>query len=515
MAALVYQKGVHGNNDKHRSTAVESSAQGVASSDNSWRQPEPIGDVLPPVRPCDPEHLPQSFGGAATDIAERMQVPLDVVAAALISTLAGAVNRRPRIQPKAQDDQWYVVPNLWGGIIGTPGVMKTPVIEAAARSLTDLQARHTESHSFTEAEYQRESERFGLEREAWTQVYKKWVKNNREGEPPVEPLPPQEISPAARFVLTDARFEALHKVMAENAAGVYVLRNELTGWLSMLDRSGREGERAFCLEAWSGTTSYTMDRIGRGTIHVPHCCMRLFVSIQPARLRAYLRDAVQDGPSNDGLAQRLQVIVWPDIDKSWRLVDRPCNQQALERVAAVLGALVELPASAVDTWRFSSDAQTRFNEWFSNLERRLRGDEVRPALASHFSKYKSLMPSLALLFELADRAVVDDVHRELLVSISHVEQPIQFCAYLETHAARVYSCVTSPETTAGRELVSKLKAGKLPETFSLRDAYRPLSRLTHAIIQLAEVPRLAPQSRRRENIQRRPHRKVRARQRPR
>lgn len=154
-------------------------------------------------------------------------------------------------------------------------------------------------------------------------------------------------------------------------------------------------------------------------------------------------------------------------------MDRPCNQQALERVAAVLEALVGLPTSPVDTWRFSSDAQTRFNEWYSILKGRLRGDELHPALASHFSKYKSLMPSLVLLFELADRAVVGDEIGELIVSISHVEQAIQFCAYLESHAVRVYACVTSPETTAGRELASKIKTGKLPETFSLRDVYRP------------------------------------------
>jgi len=44
-----------------------------------------------------------------------------------------------------------------------------------------------------------------------------------------------------------------------------------------------------------------------------------------------------------------------------------------------------------------------FIEWLAELEAKIRGDELHPALVSHLSKYRSLMPSLALLFELADR----------------------------------------------------------------------------------------------------------------
>ena len=50
-----------------------------------------------------------------------------------------------------------------------------------------------------------------------------------------------------------------------------------------LDRAGREGERAFCLQAWNGDTGHTIDRIGRGTIHVEACCMSMLGGIQPGR----------------------------------------------------------------------------------------------------------------------------------------------------------------------------------------------------------------------------------------
>ncbi len=124
-----------------------------------------------------------------------------------------------------------------------------------------------------------------------------------EGEP-VEPT-------LRRLIVNDATFEALHQTMSDNSAGILMVRDELTGWWSQLDRAGREGERAFCLQAWNGDTGHTIDRIGRGTIHVEACCMSMLGGIQPGRLRSYLADALEDGPSNDGLIQRFQVMVWP------------------------------------------------------------------------------------------------------------------------------------------------------------------------------------------------------------
>jgi hypothetical protein len=79
--------------------------------------------------------------------------------------------------------------------------------------------------------------------------------------------------------LTDATFEKLHEILAQNPAGVLVIRDELTGWLAELDRLGRKGERAFFLQAWNGDSGFTVDRIGRGSIYVPAVCVSLLGNI--------------------------------------------------------------------------------------------------------------------------------------------------------------------------------------------------------------------------------------------
>jgi len=45
------------------------------------------------------------------------------------------------------------------------------------------------------------------------------------------------------------------------------------------------------------------------------------------------------------------------------------------------------------------------------------------------------------------------------------------CSYLESHAHRIYSCITSPECRAARELGRHMKRGDLPENFSTRSVY--------------------------------------------
>ena len=65
------------------------------------------------------------------------------------------------------------------------------------------------------------------------------------------------------------------------------------------------------------------------------------------------------------------------------------------------------------------------------------------------------MPLLALLFYLADQ--VTGVTSADLVTLSYARQAAAWCEYLESHAVRLYSCITTPEMRAARELASKLQ----------------------------------------------------------
>jgi putative DNA primase/helicase len=430
-------------------------------SSEAWVKPEPLQSDLPPVEPFHEDLLPASFRPLVVDVTERMQVPMDFAAVVMVLCLAGTVNRRAVIQPKAHDHGWVVVPILWGGIVAPPGLMKSPVIQAGKRPLDQIESEWRREHEEGLKDYALAVEEWELRKSAWKQLSTaQFKKGNAPPERPVEP-PPEPI--LRRLIVNDATFEAMHQTMSENLAGIFVIRDELTGWWSTLDRAGREGERAFCLQAWNGDTGHTIDRIGRGTIHVPACCMSMLGGIQPGRLRSYLVDAIKDGPGNDGLIQRFQLLVWPDTSTDWTYVDRAPNAAAEQQAARVFRRLLELDTDRPAVFRFEPAAQKLFIEWLEELEAKVRGDELHPALVSHLSKYRSLMPSLALLFELADRAGLDGsvgpslADRESFVSLEHTRQAASWCEYLESHARRVYSCVVTPQLRAARELADHIK----------------------------------------------------------
>jgi Protein of unknown function (DUF3987) len=67
-----------------------------------------------------------------------MQCPPDYPAVAVMIAQAAVVGRRVGIRPKRQDD-WLVVVNLWGSVIGPPRVLKTPAIQEALTALQRLE----------------------------------------------------------------------------------------------------------------------------------------------------------------------------------------------------------------------------------------------------------------------------------------------------------------------------------------------------------------------------------------
>ena len=451
--------------------------------EEAWEKPHPLDGELPKVEQIAEELLPVSFRPLVCDVAERMQTPVDYPAVVAVLCLAGAVNRRALIQPKAHDTSWVVVPNLWGGIIAPPGYMKSPVIAATTRPLVKIEAEWQRDYQESHKGFAREIEEYELRRSAWKEQFKSSAKYGKAA--PQRPEDPPEEPTALRLIINDATFESMHQKMSENPAGIFVIRDELTGWWSALERAGREGERAFCLQAWNGDTGHTIDRIGRGTIHVPACCMSMLGGIQPGRLKSYLADALEDGPGNDGLIQRFQLMVWPDTPEEWKYVDRKTNAAWEESAAAVFRSLVRLDSENPLRFGFDPDAQQLFVEWLAELETKVRGGEMHPALVSHLAKYRKLMPALALLFELADRAApgsggfegfvgsYSGENQNLKVSMEHARQAAAWCGYLESHARRVYSCVATAQMRAAGELADKIRRKKVGASgsFSCREVY--------------------------------------------
>jgi len=110
-----------------------------------------------------------------------------------------------------------------------------------------------------------------------------------------------------------------------------------------------------------------------------------------------------------------------------------------------------------------------FDEWRSDLERKIRSRDEHPALEAHLAKYRSLMPSLALLFHLLE--VVDGT-AEGAVSHHAATMSAAWCDFLEAHARRIYQAVTQQSLFAAKRLADRVAESALPSPFTAGDVLR-------------------------------------------
>ena len=268
--------------------------------------------------------------------------------------------------------------------------------------------------------------------------------------------------------------EALGVILQGNPNGTLAYRDELIGLLKSLDKEGNEGTRGFFLSAWSGTDAYTFDRIGRGlNLRIDACCLSLLGSIQPSVIGGYLRQAIAGG-GGDGLLSRFQLLVWPDIAGEWHDVDRWPDTEAKAKAYATFERLDTLdPASigatteegVIPYLRFDADAQALFSEWRVDFEPRIRSGNDHAAFEAHLSKYRKLVPALALLIHLADNPAGGVIGEAALL------KSLAWAEYLESHARRAYASVTQAEVEGARALLHRIRRGEVSNPFVPRDVY--------------------------------------------
>lgn len=423
-------------------------------------KPQKLPPALRPVLELDLNHLPDVMRDAVLDLADRLQCPPDYLAVAMLSAAGAVLGNKVGIFPYANDESWEVYPALWGGIVGDPGTKKTPSLLHAHKPLHHLESQAAQKYvsdmqAHKQAMLQHEK------------AVAAWSKNKGTSFKPTPPVEPKRT----RYVVHDSTYQALGVILADNPRGVLALADELSGLLQSLDTAGQEAARGFYLTGWSGTGGYSFDRVGRGSITLDRYCLSVFGGFQPDRVKAYVQFTQRGSSKNDGLLQRFQLLVWPDSVGTFKFVDRPPNKSAISKYQT---AVISLPAftdqpiqggrrlaNGSQLLHFTPTAQQAFNAWYVENETMLASGGLDSARQSHFAKYRSLVPALALLFHLLDGhsgPVCDDC----------LNRALSYAAYLKSHADRIYASVSGHDHAAVRLLAERLLDGQLADGFTCR-----------------------------------------------
>jgi hypothetical protein len=457
-------------------------------SSQAWpEKPVALDIQLPAVEELRESLIPGPLSKWVFDVAKRMDnAAPDFVAAAAVVQAGALLGRKVGIRPKRHDD-WVVIPNLWGGLVGMPASMKTPALEAALKPIKRLAAKAKidyedalKNHDFDKVIYaaqhkalketlQAKAKELTLDKGSADDLkaFKKEFEELKEPEAPIQ----------RRYVTNDTTIEKLAEILAENPDGILYYADELMRFLRGLDRVGREADRAFYLEAWNGSGSFEVDRIGRGSIFVPALCVSLLGGIQPGPLSKYVIDAMEDTDKADGLLQRFQVMVYPDLRSN--PTDIIPDAKARNKAYEVFENLANLDAGEfgaaaspddVPTIGFSEEAQEIFNEWRAEFEPRYGSRDQLVAIQSHMLKFRSLFASLALIFEAID--FVGGSSSGGSISKISAMQAAGWCEYLESHALRVYSPLMDTPERRAELLLHKILTKEIKPGAKVREIYR-------------------------------------------
>jgi hypothetical protein len=439
-------------------------------------EPDPIEEVFSPVLPCPIETFPTSVNQWITILADQMQIPSDYLAAPFLVYVGSLIGRKRALRLRPGTD-WIEHANLWGMLIGRPSVMKSPAMKAVRKPLMILASQADEHYAYETKRFEFDSEAWTIRRKANEEVYKKSVKDSIASqyslskvefmveEPPKEPI-------RRRYKTDDPTVEKLGELLIENPQGLLLFRDEISGWLRSFEKAGRENDRQFFLEGWSGKEDFDVDRISRGSLHVPALCISIFGSIQPGPITQYIRSALKGGCGDDGFIQRFQITVWPDVKPDWELV-KPVPISAFEEQIQGIFRVIDGIAFDADNepivLEFTPSAQILFDDWQYQHERRLRSGELPPHLEAHLAKYKKLLPALCLVFAHIDSAKEGALPAE--ISEKMLLAALEWLRYFESHAVKIYSSGMNTVLKTAVDLLQRIRQGEIKEPFTTRDVY--------------------------------------------
>ena len=447
-------------------------------------KPKPISQTLPPVKTLTSDMMPKLLWDYASNSAERLSVPIEYVLMPLMVSLGSLIGSKLSIYPKMYDN-WEVVPNFYGGIVGNPSSKKTPSLTEGLKPISYLEALAEQNHHKDKLEYDTQKElnkhmTKAAEKQLSDLAKRLATQSDDDADAEIShddlKAKAQELAEAKqsdelipemkRYSTNDGTIESIGELENKHKNGMLIIRDELTAWFASLDGDANSQNKSFFLEGFNGLGSFKVDRIGRGHVPVSNHCLSVIGGIQPDKLEYYLSKTMK-GLGNDGLIQRFQLMVYPDPLPNSKERDLPPDKQSRDAIYSLfetidsmqLGDFMRYGANPVDDYhkrpyyRFTDEAFQVFMNWYDELKLRA-GDAEHSIIAEHLIKYAKTVPSLALVFHLVD--CIEHGASLGAVNMNALRAALAWCEVLESHMMRIYSTVTDSANIKASYLADKI-----------------------------------------------------------
>lgn len=384
--------------------------------------------------------LPESLYDFCKDQAFRINnASAEFVVASVVTCAASLIGTSCKIAPKKSDKNWVVSQAIWGLIVGDPSRNKSAalgighrLIKFAQREVIDRRKDACEQSD--------------------TDV--KTIRQHRRN-----------------VVVQDCTPEALVLHLQENPNGSIVIRDEIYGWLSKLQRDEHVHERALYTEGFAGNNEFLQKRVSRETVLLEDFFVCVLGCIQPDRLKPLLK-ARASGESHDGFFERFQMIIYDCTPSCY--TDLQADQKLLNKMQHIFCCLASLYENGVNTtFNFSTEAQNLWDCWASRQCDLTQHADISDQAV--LGKYPSLVAKLSMIFQLFSEAELVFEHTRFVpsaeVGLRSLQMAIELSSLLLSHNRRIQDVFADETEIRPAELLLK-NLHKLPDRFSFRDLYR-------------------------------------------
>ena len=273
------------------------------------------------------EALPEPLRRFAVEASRSLVCPVTYIVLPMLSVVAGAIGATRKIQLKRD---WLEPMILWTGIIGESGTIKSPAWKLTAFPLEEIQRLQYEKFEESQIEYERELVLF-------KKAESDWSKQKNSDDPPPEKPEPIECK---RCKVSDITVEALVPILKQNPRGVFLDRDELSGWFGSFDqyKGGKSGtDAASWLSIWSmGAISVDRKTGSQKFLYVPAPAISITGGIQPEIFRQSMNQEHRDS----GLAARFLFTFPARMANSW--TDHEIDQETKDAYARLVEKLSAL-----------------------------------------------------------------------------------------------------------------------------------------------------------------------------
>lgn len=361
-----------------------------------------LTDLKAPPPKMDLSLWPSIIARRAIEVGESVGCDPLVPLFAGLSAVCGVVDARSRLE---LIKGFQVPPVLWLMTIGAPADKKTPGSSPMMSVLRKLELEDLPRHKKELLDWEGKEAAYASNKKAFLEFAQSSEGMlSMDGAPVVGEMPPMPAS--LRITVKDVTSQKLVRLAADRPRGLLCYLDEMNSWVKkMTDKTSSE-DRSCWVQAYE-SSSYDMDRVGSGSIHVENLAISVYGNIQPRVFKENLNNL-----SADGLIQRfIPCVLNGDLTTVPReLPDYLSSEAAWEQTLRVVYALPPM------TYSLSQEAKTLYQEfqyWYDGKrkdERLLQSDDT---FMTAFGKVEGLTGRLALMFHLMESPFSPTVSAEL------------------------------------------------------------------------------------------------------